>query len=57
MQGRVFALLLSVSQGMALWGLLLAGPIADTFGVRFWWLLTGIVITATGGGALFSLSI
>jgi MFS transporter, DHA3 family, macrolide efflux protein len=57
MQGRVFALLLSVSQGMALWGLLLAGPIADAFGVRFWWLLTGIVITATGGGALFSLSI
>lgn len=52
MQGRVFALLLSVSQGMAPLGLLLAGPIADAHGVRFWWVLTGIVITAMGGGAL-----
>jgi DHA3 family macrolide efflux protein-like MFS transporter len=52
MQGRVFALLLSVTQGMAPLGLLLAGPIADAFGVRFWWLLTGIVIVVMGGGAL-----
>jgi MFS transporter, DHA3 family, macrolide efflux protein len=52
MQGRVFALLLSVSHGMAPLGLLLAGPIADAFGVRFWWVLTGIMITAMGGGAL-----
>jgi MFS transporter, DHA3 family, macrolide efflux protein len=52
MQRRVFALLLSVRQGMAPLGLLLAGPIADAFGVRFWWVLTGIMITAMGGGAL-----
>jgi MFS transporter, DHA3 family, macrolide efflux protein len=51
MQGRVFALLLSISQGMAPLGLLLAGPIADAFGVRFWWALTGIVITAMGIGS------
>jgi DHA3 family macrolide efflux protein-like MFS transporter len=52
MQGRVFALLLSATQGLAPLGLLLAGPTADAFGVGFWWLLTGVVITAMGAAAL-----
>jgi DHA3 family macrolide efflux protein-like MFS transporter len=53
MQGRVFALILSASQGLAPLGLLLAGPVADAFGVQFWWLLTGILILVVGSGALF----
>ena len=51
-QGRVFALLISVTQGLAPLGLLLAGPTADAFGIRFWWVLTGIIVAAMGGGAL-----
>jgi DHA3 family macrolide efflux protein-like MFS transporter len=52
MQGRVFALLLSVTQGLAPLGLLAAGPIADTFGVQVWWVMTGVVIAAIGAAAL-----
>jgi DHA3 family macrolide efflux protein-like MFS transporter len=52
MQGRVFALLLSATQGLAPLGLLLAGPTADAFGIQFWWVLTGVVITAMGAAAL-----
>jgi DHA3 family macrolide efflux protein-like MFS transporter len=44
MQGCVFALLMSAAQIMAPLGLLIAGPFADAFGVRAWWLLTGITI-------------
>jgi DHA3 family macrolide efflux protein-like MFS transporter len=46
MQGCVFALLMSAAQIMAPLGLLIAGPFADAFGVRTWWLLTGITIAA-----------
>jgi DHA3 family macrolide efflux protein-like MFS transporter len=52
MQGRVFALLLSVTQGLAPLGLLLAGPTADAFGVQVWWMMTGVVIAAMGAAAL-----
>jgi len=52
MQGRVFALLLSATQGLAPLGLLLAGPSADLLGIGFWWLLTGVVITTMGVAAL-----
>ena len=52
MQGRVFALLLSVTQGLAPLGLLVAGPTADTFGVQVWWVMTGVVIAAMGAAAL-----
>jgi DHA3 family macrolide efflux protein-like MFS transporter len=52
MQGRVFALLLSVTQGLAPLGLLVAGPTADVLGVQVWWVLTGVVIAAMGAGAL-----
>ena len=46
MQGCVFSLLMSAAQIMAPLGLLIAGPFADAFGVRTWWLLTGITIAA-----------
>jgi len=52
MQGRVFSLVMSVSQVLAPLGLLVAGPVADTFGVQFWWLLTGIMIAGMGAVAL-----
>jgi DHA3 family macrolide efflux protein-like MFS transporter len=53
MQGRVFSLLMSVTQALAPLGLLLAGPTAEAFGVPFWWVLTGIIITVMGTSALF----
>jgi len=40
-QGRVFSLMNSMSQGMAPLALLLAGPLADMFGVQFWYLVGG----------------
>jgi DHA3 family macrolide efflux protein-like MFS transporter len=41
MQGRVFTLIMSVAGAMAPLGLLLGGPLADAFGVRFWYILGG----------------
>ncbi len=51
-QGRVFSLLMSVSQGLAPLGLLVAGPIADALGVSFWYVLTGIMIAVMGASGL-----
>jgi len=42
MQGRVFSLMNSVSQGMSPLALLIAGPLADLFGARLWYLVGGI---------------
>ncbi len=42
MQGRVFALISAGATAMMPAGLLLAGPLADEFGVRFWYLAAGI---------------
>lgn len=42
MQGRVFALISAGATAMMPVGLLLAGPLADAFGVRIWYLLAGI---------------
>ena len=48
-------LLLPVAVGLILvflrWpplGLIIAGPVSDALGVQFWWLLTGLTITAMG---------
>jgi DHA3 family macrolide efflux protein-like MFS transporter len=41
MQGRIFSLIGSMSQAMAPLGLILAGPLADRFGVPFWFILAG----------------
>jgi len=41
MQGRVLSLMSSMATGMAPLALLLAGPLADLFGVRFWYLVGG----------------
>ncbi len=52
-QGRVFTLLVSLSTGVAPLGLIISGPIADTFGVSFWYVLAGILILASSAASLF----
>ncbi|HNX47606.1 MAG TPA: MFS transporter [Methanomassiliicoccales archaeon] len=42
MQGRVFALISAGATAMMPVGLLLAGPLADAFGVRIWYLVAGV---------------
>lgn len=53
MQGRVFTLVGSVAAGMAPVGLILAGPLADAFGVQSWFLIGGIVTVLLGLGTFF----
>lgn len=48
LQGRVFSLVASFATAMAPLGLLLAGPIADSFGLRVWYILGGVVTIAMG---------
>jgi MFS transporter, DHA3 family, macrolide efflux protein len=52
MQGRVFGLVMSLSLALSPLGLLVAGPVADAFGVTFWWMLTGLMISGMGALAL-----
>ncbi len=51
MQGRVFSLMSSMAEGMAPLSLLLAGPLADIFGVRFWYLVGGAGFLVLGTAA------
>ena len=53
MQGRVFNLVLSVASLMTPVGLILAGPVADSFGVQSWFIVGGILTTVLGAGAFF----
>ncbi len=53
MQGRVFTLLGSASTAMMPLGLVLAGPLADIFGVRTWFLVGGLITLAIGLGGFF----
>jgi DHA3 family macrolide efflux protein-like MFS transporter len=48
LQGRVFALIMSAAMAIAPLGLLIAGPSADTIGVRAWFWLAGAVCAAMG---------
>ncbi len=41
-QGRVFTLINSLCSGMSPLGLIIAGPLADRFGVPFWFVFGGI---------------
>jgi DHA3 family macrolide efflux protein-like MFS transporter len=52
-QGRVFTVVLSGSGIMAPLGLAIAGPVADSLGVRVWFVASGIVMAMMGIGALF----
>jgi len=52
MQGRVFTLLQSGAGLMAPLGLAIAGPLASTLGVQFWFIAAGLIITLMGFGGL-----
>jgi DHA3 family macrolide efflux protein-like MFS transporter len=49
MQGRFFTVLNTLSAGMSPLGLLLAGPVADAFGVQIWFLIGAIGLVVIGG--------
>ncbi len=53
MQGRFFTVLNTMSQGMAPLGLLLAGPVADAYGVQIWFLIGAMGLLAISGIFLF----
>ncbi len=53
MQGRVFMLLGSAATAMMPIGLLIAGPVADRYGVQVWFLLGGFVTIAVGLTGIF----
>jgi DHA3 family macrolide efflux protein-like MFS transporter len=52
-QGRVFAVVASLCSAAYPLSLLVAGPLADVFGVRPWYVVGGLLTTAIGLGALF----
>jgi DHA3 family macrolide efflux protein-like MFS transporter len=52
MQGRVFTLITSLTAGIAPISLAVAGPLAEVLGVRFWYVLGGIVCVLMGSTAL-----
>jgi len=53
MQGRVFTLINSVAGAMSPIGLLIAGPVGDLFGVRVWFLISGVSVALMGVVAFF----
>lgn len=57
MQGRFFTVLNTMSQGMAPLGLLLAGPVADAFGVQIWFLIGSIGLLVISGIFFFTPSL
>jgi DHA3 family macrolide efflux protein-like MFS transporter len=52
MQARVFSLLWSIGSGMAPLGLLVAGPVADQFGIQTWFFLGGVLCMLMGVAGL-----
>jgi len=48
MQGRVFTVMGSVTAAMSPLGMIIAGPVADTFGVRVWYVMGGIACILMG---------
>ena len=53
MQGRVITLVGSLGGAMAPVGLILAGPIADVFGIQTWYIVSGGVIALMGIAGTF----
>ncbi len=54
MQGRFFTVMMTMSQGMVPLGLLLAGPVADTFGIQFWFLIGAVGLLVIGAIFFFT---
>jgi len=48
MQGRVFAFIFSAAMFVSPLGLMIAGPIADTFGIQLWFWIAGGVCALMG---------
>ena len=48
MQGRVMSLIVSLATAMTPLGLMLAGPLADQFGVRPWFIVAGVATILVG---------
>ncbi|GAB4580946.1 MAG: MFS transporter [Anaerolineales bacterium] len=48
MQGRVFTLIGSLASAMAPLGLIIAGPVADAFGVQSWYVIGGMTCALVG---------
>jgi DHA3 family macrolide efflux protein-like MFS transporter len=53
MQGRIFTLMNSITSAVTPVSLLIAGPVADAVGVRFWFALAGITCLLCSTTALF----
>jgi DHA3 family macrolide efflux protein-like MFS transporter len=53
MQGRVFALLGSLTSVSSPLGLAIAGPVSDRFGIQIWFVVGGILCMAVGISAFF----
>jgi DHA3 family macrolide efflux protein-like MFS transporter len=53
MQGRVFTLLMSLSNAISPLSMAIAGPVADAFGVQAWFAMGGVVCVATGIAGFF----
>jgi DHA3 family macrolide efflux protein-like MFS transporter len=53
MQGRVFAFIMSAASLVSPIGLMIAGPLADSFGVPFWFRIAGIVCALMGLAGFF----
>ena len=53
MQGRVFTLVASVAAAMSPLGLIIAGPLADRFGVQTWYIAAGPVTLFMGVSGFF----
>ncbi len=51
MQGRVFLLVVSMAKAISPLGLIVAGPLADRFGVRIWFLVGGDTDRSAGCGS------
>ncbi|HSM55073.1 MAG TPA: MFS transporter [Candidatus Sulfomarinibacteraceae bacterium] len=56
-QGRVFTLLTSLVTAMTPVGLLVAGPLADRFGVQLWYLIGGAITMTVAVAGFFSPSL
>jgi DHA3 family macrolide efflux protein-like MFS transporter len=53
MQGRVFTLVGSIAMGMSPIGLIIAGPVADAFGIQTWYWVGGMVCALLGVSGFF----
>jgi DHA3 family macrolide efflux protein-like MFS transporter len=46
MQGRFFTVLMSMAQAMTPIGMIIAGPVADRYGVQLWYLVATVSVLA-----------